>query len=66
MSHIIDDEGRLSAWEVISEKSDLLANAFLTWYPGHGIELLKAFLQKGNMSKETQNFPWKLTVKKRR
>ena len=32
LSNLIDDEGCLSAWEVISEKSDLSANAFLTWY----------------------------------
>ena len=32
VSDLIDDEGRLSAWEVISEKFDLSANAFLTWY----------------------------------
>ena len=32
LSDLIDDEGCLSAWEVISEKFDLSANAFLTWY----------------------------------
>ena len=32
VSDLIDDEGCLSAWEVISEKFDLSANAFLTWY----------------------------------
>ena len=32
VSDLIDDEGCLSAWEVISDKSDLSANAFLTWY----------------------------------
>ena len=32
VSYLIDYEGCLSAWEVISEKFDLSANAFLTWY----------------------------------
>ena len=32
VSNLIDDEGCLSGWEVISEKFDLSANAFLTWY----------------------------------
>ena len=32
ISDLIDDEGCSSAWEVISEKSDLSANAFLIWY----------------------------------
>ena len=32
VSDLIDDEGCSSAWEVISKKSDLSANAFLTWY----------------------------------
>ena len=32
VSDLIDDEGRLSASEVISEKFGLFANAFLTWY----------------------------------
>ena len=32
VSDLIDDEGCLSAWEVKSEKFDLSANAFLTWY----------------------------------
>ena len=32
VSDLIDDEGCLSAWEVISDKFDLSANVFLTWY----------------------------------
>ena len=32
VSDLIDDEGFLSAWEVISEKFDLSANAFSAWY----------------------------------
>ena len=32
VSDLIDDEGCLSAWEVISEQFNLSANAFLTWY----------------------------------
>ena len=32
VSDLIDDEGCLSAWEVKSEKYDLSASAFLTWY----------------------------------
>ena len=32
VSDLINDEGCLTAWEVISEKSDLSANAFLTLY----------------------------------
>ena len=32
VSDLFDGEGCLSAWDVISEKFDLSANAFLTWY----------------------------------
>ena len=32
VSDLFDGEGCLSAWDVIPEKSDLSANAFLTWY----------------------------------
>ena len=33
LSDLIDDEGCLSAWEVISEKFDVLANAFFKEVP---------------------------------
>ena len=32
VSDLIENKGCLSAWEVISKKFDLSANAFLTWY----------------------------------